>query len=73
MTRAACHFKQTDVTRAVKAVLAAGLTVVGVKISIQGEIEVVTAARPAQDLTSVSPEDILDQELAKFEAYHGKG
>jgi hypothetical protein len=73
MTRAPCPFKQTNVTRAIKAVMAAGLTVVGVKISLQGEIEVVTAERPVQDLTSLSPEDILDRELTEFEAHHGKG
>jgi hypothetical protein len=49
MSRTPCPFKQADVTRAVKAVMAAGLTVVGVKISIQGEIEVVTRQWQAQD------------------------
>jgi hypothetical protein len=42
-------FKQRDVTRAVKAVVATGLAVAGVKISAKGEIEVVIASPTAQD------------------------
>jgi hypothetical protein len=37
-------FRQSDLTKAVKAVIAAGLRVVGVKVSAQGDIEVVTGA-----------------------------
>jgi len=37
------------VTRAVKAVVAAGLRVAGVKVSAQGDIEVVTGDDRAQD------------------------
>jgi hypothetical protein len=42
-------FRQRDLTRAVKAVIAAGLRVAGVKVSPQGDIEVVTASEAKQD------------------------
>jgi len=35
-------FRQSDLTKAVKAVIAAGLRVAGVKVSAEGHIEVVT-------------------------------
>jgi hypothetical protein len=41
-------FRQRDLTRAVKAVIAAGLRVAGVKVSAQGDIEVVTGDDGAQ-------------------------
>jgi len=42
-------FRQRDVTRAVKAVIAAGLHVAGVKVSAQGDIEVLTNDAEVQD------------------------
>jgi hypothetical protein len=52
MPRAPSTFRQQDVTRAVKAVIAAGLRVVGVKVSAQGNIEVVTGDERAQESPS---------------------
>jgi hypothetical protein len=52
MSRRPFIFRQRDVTRAVKAVAAAGLHIAGVKIDAQkGAIEIVTGDEGAQDST----------------------
>jgi hypothetical protein len=42
MSRRQAAFRQSDVTKAVRAVIAAGLRVIGVKVSADGKIEVLT-------------------------------
>jgi hypothetical protein len=51
MRRRPSAFRQSDVTKTVKAVVAAGLRVVGVKVGNDGKIEVVTGEAPVQGST----------------------
>jgi hypothetical protein len=61
-TRGACKFKQCDVTRAVRALVKAGVPVGRVEITPDGRIVIATGA------DSNAPTDDLDRELAEFEA-----
>jgi hypothetical protein len=47
MSRSSCTFKQRDVTKAVKAIVAAGVQVERVEIDRAGKI-IITAARPME-------------------------
>ena len=49
MSRAPSTFRQQDVTKALKAAVAAGLHVAGFKIGAHGQIEVVIGDSQAQD------------------------
>jgi hypothetical protein len=63
-------FKKTDVTRATRAVLDAGLDVARIEIEKDGRI-VVVPGKPDGQADALS--DDLDRELAEFEAQHGQG
>ena len=65
MARVSSTFRQQDVTRAVKAVTAAGVDIARVEITKDGKIVIVTAAEAAV------PSD-LDRELEEFRARHGQ-
>jgi hypothetical protein len=69
MARAPSTFRQQDVTRAVKAVVAAGVDIARVEIDRAGKIVIVTG-RP---LEATNPQDELDRELQDWEARHGQG
>lgn len=68
MARGACTFKQQDVTRALRATVAAGIEVRRVEIDKTGRIIIITAGE-----TPSAPADDLDQELAEYEARNGQG
>jgi hypothetical protein len=65
MARARSAFRQQDVTRAVKAVVAAGVGIARVEIDKEGKITIIAA-------TAAEPENDLDRELAEFEACHAR-
>jgi len=65
MARARSTFRQQDVTRAVKAVVAAGVGIARVEIDKEGKITIIAA-------TATEPENDLDRELAEFEACHAR-
>jgi hypothetical protein len=69
MARGPSTFRQQDVTRAVKAVVAAGVHIARVEVDRDGKI-VVVVGKP---LESVGPEGDLDRELREWEAHHGQG
>ena len=66
MARAPSTFRQQDVTRAVKAVAAAGVHIARIEIDRLGKIVIITGEVPP------AAQDDLDRELAEFEAHHGQ-
>jgi formyltetrahydrofolate synthetase len=48
MSRGPCSFKQSDITKAVKAVVAAGVQVERVEVDKAGKIIIVTAIQPME-------------------------
>lgn len=62
-------FRQVDVARAVRAVLATGVGVARVEIGADGRISILTG-KPV-DAGAASGQDGLDREWADFEARHG--
>ena len=69
MARAPVTFKQSDVTRAVKGAIAAGLDLARVEIDQTGKIVIQLANSGAKE--HAAPDD-LDRELAEFERLHGE-
>ena len=67
MARAPSTFRQQDVTRAVKAVVAAGVDIARVEIDRAGKIVIIAAK------ASTTEKDDLDTELEEWEARHGQG
>lgn len=66
MSRAPSTFRQADVTKAVKAVRAAGEDITRVEVAKDGRIVIVTGeGQPAV-------QDDLDRELEGFKARHGQ-
>lgn len=63
--RRPCLFKERDVRRAVKAVLAEKLQISGVEIGRDGGIVIKVGVL-------AKPEDDLDRELTEFETRHGQ-
>jgi hypothetical protein len=59
MARGPCAFKQSDVTKAVKAVVAAGVNVARVEVDKDGRI-VVIAGKPAHDGAGASDRNEWD-------------
>ena len=68
MARAPSTFRQHDVTRALKAVAAAGVGIARVEIDKAGKITIITATAPV-----AGSNDDLDLELQQWEARHGQG
>jgi hypothetical protein len=67
MSRTPSTFRQADVTKAVKAVVAAGVDIARVEIDAAGKIVIVTG-KPIE-----VPVNELDRELQEWEARHGEG
>ena len=65
MSRAPLSFKQSDLTRAVKAVQAAGIEVACVKLDKQGNIYILTGRATGQNVGTM-PTSSWDDAIAKL-------
>jgi hypothetical protein len=70
MSRGPQSFKQTDLTKAIKAAVKAGVQGWRVEI-VNGKI-IVAGGEPDGVSRDVPPDNDLDRELAEFEARHGQ-
>jgi hypothetical protein len=70
MSRGPLRFKQSDVTKAVRAVVAAGIGVREVVVDANGAIRIIVG-EPANTSSVVDNQDDLDRELAEFERARG--
>jgi hypothetical protein len=68
MARAPSTFRQADVTKAVKAVRAAGVDIVRVEVARDGRIVIVIVTGEAQPAV----QDDLDRELEEFAGRNGQ-
>lgn len=65
MSRGPLRFKQSDVTKAVRAVVAAGIAVREVVVDANGAIRIIVG-EPANTSSVVDNQNDLDRELAEF-------
>ena len=73
MARSPSAFRQTDITKALKAVHAAGYSAVRVLIGKDGRIEVITALESEPQVVRGTPADTdLDHELKDWEERRGR-
>lgn len=66
MARGPSTFRQADITKAVKAVRAAGVDIARVEVAKDGRIVIVTGEAPS------AVQNELDRELQEFRASHGQ-
>jgi hypothetical protein len=67
MARAPSRFRQGDITRAVKAVIAAGVEVREVLVDTDGKIRVIAGKAPANG--APAPLNPWDEELTTYDAH----
>ena len=73
MARSPSAFRQTDITKALKAVRAAGYSAARVLIGKDGRIEIATTTDGEAQTTGGTPDDPdLDRELADWEERRGR-
>ena len=68
MPKRPCAFTQADVARALKGAVAGGMDVGRIEIAKDGRIVLV----PSSMVSAAAQQDVLDLELAEFEARHGQ-